>query len=101
MSNGAVVVKQAAPVRSAPPPLPYEVNDWLEKFGKALREARALGLIDRVPRLLAVQAAGAAPFGAEATTTFVTTITTGSTTVTSGISPDGRPAGTGTSLNQP
>ena len=31
-------------------------------FGKALREARALGLIDRVPRLVAVQAAGAAPF---------------------------------------
>jgi threonine synthase len=31
-------------------------------FGKALREARALGLIARVPRLLAVQAAGAAPF---------------------------------------
>ncbi len=33
-------------------------------FGKALREAHALGLIDRVPRLLAVQAAGAAPFAA-------------------------------------
>ena len=33
-------------------------------FGKALREAYALGLIDRVPRLLAVQAAGAAPFAA-------------------------------------
>ncbi len=31
-------------------------------FGKALREAHALGLIDRVPRLVAVQAAGAAPF---------------------------------------
>jgi len=31
-------------------------------FGKALREARALGLIAHVPRLLAVQAAGAAPF---------------------------------------
>ena len=33
-------------------------------FGKALREARAAGLIDRVPRVLAVQAAGAAPFAA-------------------------------------
>jgi threonine synthase len=33
-------------------------------FGKALREAHALGLIDRVPRLAAVQAAGAAPFAA-------------------------------------
>ncbi len=31
-------------------------------FGKALREAHAWGLISRVPRLLAVQAAGAAPF---------------------------------------
>lgn len=31
-------------------------------FGKALREAFALGLIDRVPRVVAVQAAGAAPF---------------------------------------
>jgi len=33
-------------------------------FGKALREARAAGLIERVPRLLAVQAQGAAPFAA-------------------------------------
>ena len=31
-------------------------------FGKALREAHALGLIDRMPRLVSVQAAGAAPF---------------------------------------
>jgi threonine synthase len=31
-------------------------------FGKALREARALGLIGRLPRIAAVQAAGAAPF---------------------------------------
>lgn len=31
-------------------------------FGKALREARALGLITRVPRLAAVQAQGASPF---------------------------------------
>ncbi|MDQ6611650.1 MAG: pyridoxal-phosphate dependent enzyme, partial [Gemmatimonadota bacterium] len=31
-------------------------------FGKALREAHALGLINRLPRLIAVQAAGAAPF---------------------------------------
>jgi threonine synthase len=33
-------------------------------FGKALREAKALGLITSVPRLAAVQAAGAAPFAA-------------------------------------
>jgi len=31
-------------------------------FGKALREARSLGLISRVPRIAAIQAAGAAPF---------------------------------------
>jgi threonine synthase len=31
-------------------------------FGKALVEAKAWGLIDRLPRLAAVQAAGAAPF---------------------------------------
>ena len=31
-------------------------------FGKALREALALGLINKLPRLIAVQAAGAAPF---------------------------------------
>jgi threonine synthase len=33
-------------------------------FGKALREAKALGLIARMPRLVAVQASGAAPFAA-------------------------------------
>ncbi|MBC8088466.1 MAG: threonine synthase [Phycisphaerae bacterium] len=31
-------------------------------FGKALREAYALGLINKLPRLVAVQASGAAPF---------------------------------------
>ena len=31
-------------------------------FGKALREAHAFGLISRMPRIAAVQAAGAAPF---------------------------------------
>ena len=33
-------------------------------FGKALRELRAAGLVQRVPRLVAVQASGAAPFAA-------------------------------------
>ncbi len=52
--------------------LGWEAPDWIAvpagnlgntaAFGKALAEARALGLITRVPRLLAVQAAGAAPF---------------------------------------
>jgi threonine synthase len=31
-------------------------------FGKALREAKALGLITKVPRIASIQAAGAAPF---------------------------------------
>jgi threonine synthase len=31
-------------------------------FGKALREAKAVGLIDRLPRLAVIQAAGSAPF---------------------------------------
>jgi threonine synthase len=52
--------------------LGWEAPDWIAlpagnlgntaAFGKALDEASALGLIARVPRLLAVQAAGAAPF---------------------------------------
>jgi threonine synthase len=52
--------------------LSWESPDWIifpagnlgntAAFGKALREARAWGLIDRLPRLAAVQAAGAAPF---------------------------------------
>ena len=33
-------------------------------FGKALREARALGLIAKVPRIASIQASGAAPFAA-------------------------------------
>ncbi|HKW40228.1 MAG TPA: threonine synthase [Gemmatimonadales bacterium] len=52
--------------------LAWEPPDWIvlpagnlgntAAFGKALEEARAWGLIDRVPRLAAVQAEGAAPF---------------------------------------
>jgi threonine synthase len=52
--------------------LAWEAPDWLvlpagnlgntAAFGKALREARQWGLIARLPRLAAVQAAGAAPF---------------------------------------
>lgn len=54
--------------------LEWKAPDWIalpagnlgntSAFGKALLEARAIGLIDRLPRLLAVQAAGAAPFAA-------------------------------------
>jgi len=52
--------------------LGWEPPDWIvlpagnlgntAAFGKALAEARAWGLIDRTPRLAAVQAEGAAPF---------------------------------------
>jgi len=52
--------------------LGWESPDWLvlpagnlgntAAFGKALREARELGLISRLPRIAAVQAEGAAPF---------------------------------------
>lgn len=50
----------------------WNVPDWLvlpggnlgnvSAFGKGFREAFALGLIDRLPRIAVVQAAGAAPF---------------------------------------
>ena len=52
--------------------LGWDAPDWIvlpagnlgntAAFGKALREARELGLIDRVPRIAAVQANGASPF---------------------------------------
>lgn len=52
--------------------LNWEVPDWIAvpagnlgntaAFGKALVEAKQIGLIDRLPRMAAVQAAGAAPF---------------------------------------
>lgn len=54
--------------------LAWNAPDWLvfpagnlgntTAFGRALVEAHHLGLIDRVPRMLSVQAAGAAPFAA-------------------------------------
>jgi threonine synthase len=52
--------------------LGWRAPDWIalpagnlgntSAFGKALTEAHKFGLIDRIPRLLAVQASGAAPF---------------------------------------
>ncbi len=54
--------------------LDWAAPDWIalpagnlgntSAFGRALREAHALGLITRVPRIAAVQASGAAPFAA-------------------------------------
>jgi threonine synthase len=50
----------------------WKVPDWIvlpggnlgnvSAFGKGLREMKALGLIDRLPRLAVVQAAGSSPF---------------------------------------
>ena len=54
-------------------------------FGAALRDARALGLIDRLPRLAAVQAAGAAPFAASFRTGFVERVTVKAETVATAI----------------
>ena len=52
--------------------LDWKAPDWIalpagnlgntSAFGKALREAFAIGLIDRVPRVAAIQATGASPF---------------------------------------
>ncbi|MDB4873700.1 MAG: threonine synthase [Gemmatimonadetes bacterium] len=52
--------------------LDWQPPDWIalpagnlgntSAFGKALREAHQIGLIDRMPRIAAVQARGAAPF---------------------------------------
>jgi threonine synthase len=52
--------------------LDWDPPDWIalpagnlgntSAFGKALRELKAIGLITRVPRIAAIQAAGAAPF---------------------------------------
>jgi threonine synthase len=62
--------------------LGYDAPDWIalpagnlgntSAFGKALREAVALGIITRAPRLLAVQAAGAAPFASSFAQHFAT-----------------------------
>lgn len=75
--------------------LGWDAPDWIalpagalgntSAFGKALREAHALGLITKVPRLLAVQAAGAAPFAAAFADGFRTRLTVRAETVASAI----------------
>lgn len=54
-------------------------------FGKALREAFSFGLIDRVPRIVAVQAAGAAPFARAFEDGFTTRYTVRAETVATAI----------------
>ncbi len=54
-------------------------------FGKALREAHALGLIDRLPRVVSVQAAGAAPFARSYREGFATRYTVAAETVATAI----------------
>ena len=54
-------------------------------FGKALREAHALGLITRLPRVVSVQAAGAAPFARAFAEGFTTRHTVAAETVATAI----------------
>ena len=75
--------------------LGWQAPDWIalpagnlgntSAFGKALREARALGLIASMPRLLAVQAQGAAPFAASYNTGFASRTKVSATTMASAI----------------
>jgi len=62
--------------------LGWDPPDWLvlpagnlgntAAFGKALREVHALGLIERIPRIAAIQAEGAAPFASSFRDDFTT-----------------------------
>ncbi|MFN2317223.1 MAG: threonine synthase [Gemmatimonadales bacterium] len=75
--------------------LDWEPPDWIAvpagnlgntaAFGKALEEAHAWGLIQRVPRLLAVQAEGASPFAQGFATDFRERITVQAETVATAI----------------
>jgi threonine synthase len=75
--------------------LGWEPPDWIalpagnlgntSAFGKALREARDIGLIDRVPRLCAVQAEGAAPFAQSFENDFAERVTVEPETVATAI----------------
>ncbi|HVX39300.1 MAG TPA: threonine synthase [Gemmatimonadaceae bacterium] len=75
--------------------LGWDAPDWIalpagnlgntSAFGKALREAHAIGLIDRMPRLAAVQARGAAPFAASFRDHFATHVTVEPETVATAI----------------
>lgn len=54
-------------------------------FGKALREAHALGLIAKMPRVVSVQAAGAAPFAKAFPENFATRYTVQAETIATAI----------------
>jgi threonine synthase len=73
----------------------WQPPDWLvlpagnlgntAAFGKALYEARQLGLIDKIPRVAAVQAQGASPFYQSYQTNFAERITVKPSTVATAI----------------
>jgi threonine synthase len=75
--------------------LAWNAPDWIalpagnlgntSALGKALREAHALGLIDRVPRLAAIQAEGASPFARSFADGFAERITVQPDTVATAI----------------
>jgi threonine synthase len=75
--------------------LEWRAPDWIvfpagnlgntSAFGKALTEAMACGLIDRMPRLAAVQASGAAPFAQGFAEGFTRRITVAAETVATAI----------------
>ncbi|HUQ84297.1 MAG TPA: threonine synthase [Gemmatimonadaceae bacterium] len=75
--------------------LGWDAPDWIvlpagnlgntAAFGKALREARALGLIDRVPRIAAIQADGASPFAQSFRAQFATRYTVKAETIATAI----------------
>ena len=75
--------------------LGWQAPDWIvlpagnlgntAAFGKALEEAREAGLIDHLPRIAAVQAAGAAPFAAAFPGGFTSRITVKPETIATAI----------------
>jgi threonine synthase len=75
--------------------LDWKAPDWIvlpagnlgntSAIGKALREAFAIGLIDRIPRMAAIQASGAAPFARSFRTGFTERISVSPETVATAI----------------
>ncbi len=73
----------------------WQVPDWIvlpagnlgntSAFGKALFEAKTLGLIDKMPRIAAIQAAGASPFYRSFKNNFAERITMKAETVATAI----------------